>query len=496
MATYSSGMADEFGTWGPLSIGENFALPQVSGGELRSGMDFNKISNDSAVWASVPGPGPSPLQQWFSVAGNPMPAPGFAVGMPVKICHLLSPDSQRYNGLVGDIHQVHTVPNAGGTLDMLFDVRIPILPADLRSVNLAPDDPHFKALVSASAEANVNKNRSRIAPMYGVSATYHNEEENAFLPPYVMLSRLPSEKIEPLAAAAAASIASSRLGRAGCAQTSVGLHAPPPIVLEPKWGEPMPMIFGDDLPARAFIQSDEALYASIEGQMTVPRATAVSSGILNQHGQTSTDQVAYLPASIPTSATGPMVPVAAPIYEVVAATYPPEVPRGTLRLPPTDGPPTPPLTTAVTTTAPVIVTSTSHLSAEMSTGQGTAIRMPSVPMATIPGYSRQASGPVQCLTTADSNGDHAPGVRAGGPFRSVLITQPLQADNLQSSRIRPLGSARISQAFTIPEAEKPRVPLVRISSTATDTSSYYAGPASPANAIPPQAHASSWANWG
>jgi len=186
------------------------------------------------------------------------------VGMPVRICHLTSPDCNRYNNLIGDIYEVQTVNNQDGTQELLFDVRCPVLPDVIQSKTLLREADHYKVPVSPAAQAAAPKNRAQVAPMYGVFATHSEADDDSLLPPFVLLARLPSEKLEPLNAAAAATLAAARAG-GGEARLPGHASRPPPLVLQPKWGPPLDTVIDEELPPRQFLPADEEAFLALGG---------------------------------------------------------------------------------------------------------------------------------------------------------------------------------------------------------------------------------------
>jgi len=140
-------------------------------------------------------PPPSPLQQWILInsgnADNALP-----VGSCVKICHLTQAELARYNGLVGTIVSKHDVTNDDGTSDVLFDIRCPILPNIVDSPLMRKDKEHYAVKDSDGAKAEIPKNRRQVAPMYGLSMFEAEKDDDPRLPPFVFLTRLPSEKFE------------------------------------------------------------------------------------------------------------------------------------------------------------------------------------------------------------------------------------------------------------------------------------------------------------
>mmetsp|Transcript_12434 Transcript_12434/g.31294 ORF Transcript_12434/g.31294 Transcript_12434/m.31294 type:complete len:616 (-) Transcript_12434:225-2072(-) len=268
----------EHGWWDYAPESTTMPLPNTSGGMLLSGMSYDKIGRNAPLMAMVPQPGPSPLQMWVAQDVGLKLAPGFGVGSAVRICHLLSGETQLYNGLIGDIIEVSAVDSdCNGTQELLFDVRCPVLMNVMQSRRLIKDAAHFKVPVTAEAQAAAARNRERVAPMYGAMATRTQEGDDDVLPPFVMLSRLPSEKLEPLNISAFVSLTAAR--SAGRAARMPGHYmGPPPLVREPMWGPPLPTVVEPELPPRGYMPSDEAQFVSMGGAAHVQAAPMMSSG--------------------------------------------------------------------------------------------------------------------------------------------------------------------------------------------------------------------------
>jgi len=190
---------------------------------IPSGMNYEKLPSSSHMTlpnSRAPQPGPRPLQQWVREQPNARHghAIGFEVGTPVRICHLVSRDMSRYNGLIGDITATHTVDGSNGTSEFLFDVRCPCQgEGQGPPSNVQRDPAHSRVPYSAMSKMGAIANRRKMAPLFGVTEMEAEApEDNLRVPPFVLLSRLPSEKFEALGA--------SEVGRQE------------QRVLPPKWG--------------------------------------------------------------------------------------------------------------------------------------------------------------------------------------------------------------------------------------------------------------------
>lgn len=237
-----------------MSLGPEHSTIPVAGfssGMLPSGMNFNRLPHGSNVtYRGTVQPPPSSLQQWFEKAQKPALPPGYNVGSPVKVCHLLAPECQRYNGLIGDIYGVETVANPDGTEVVLFEVRCPVMlepihPGDHHR------DPSLQAKYSTATLDAIDKNRHAVAPLYGVNAMLLQEGDERRLPPFILLSRLPSEKLEPLnTAAGSACPQQAGSGDTPSWHTNGQSGGPVALVLPPRWGEPLPPTFGAPIMAK------------------------------------------------------------------------------------------------------------------------------------------------------------------------------------------------------------------------------------------------------
>lgn len=136
----------------------------------------------------MPQPPVSPLQQWIKDEkdnGGPL-----SEGCTVKITNLTAEATKIYNGLVGDITKVGESRQDNGLTDLAYDVRCPLY----QSVAGKSSGIEFSELAMKSAR----KNREIMAPFYGMTlAQVQSDEENAVLPPFVMVNTLSSEKLEP-----------------------------------------------------------------------------------------------------------------------------------------------------------------------------------------------------------------------------------------------------------------------------------------------------------
>lgn len=182
----------------------------------------------------MPQPFPSPLQQWVHREFD-NPEDAYAVGSPVRICHLQSSMGTLYNGMIGDIVNIHKVNNSDFTLDLLFDVRCILqLPGEdpaLKDMVRDVSHVHSRVRTSLTAQNAAMHNRFVIGPAYGLDESQCIDISIAHvsLPPFIFLSRLPSDKFEP----EVPMVNREAFGRHAGAER-------PSIVLPPVWGPPLP----------------------------------------------------------------------------------------------------------------------------------------------------------------------------------------------------------------------------------------------------------------
>eukprot|EP00933_Yihiella_yeosuensis_P022009 TRINITY_DN17323_c1_g1_i2.p1 TRINITY_DN17323_c1_g1~~TRINITY_DN17323_c1_g1_i2.p1 ORF type:complete len:328 (+),score=54.30 TRINITY_DN17323_c1_g1_i2:72-1055(+) len=177
-------------------------LPGLTSGMLPSGMNYNQIPKNAPLYADFP---PSPLQQWIraspSLPGNSSVGHGlgFEDGTPVRVFNLTSPSMSAYNGIVGDIVEVHTIDD-GNTIELLFDVKCPCTGQGHKpNPRIVPDPRFAKFDYSTIAKMNSPMNRKKLASVFGVTeAQAMSGEDIPKIPPFVILNKLPTEKLEPL----------------------------------------------------------------------------------------------------------------------------------------------------------------------------------------------------------------------------------------------------------------------------------------------------------
>eukprot|EP00931_Biecheleriopsis_adriatica_P051452 TRINITY_DN29841_c0_g1_i1.p1 TRINITY_DN29841_c0_g1~~TRINITY_DN29841_c0_g1_i1.p1 ORF type:complete len:241 (+),score=33.01 TRINITY_DN29841_c0_g1_i1:101-724(+) len=196
-----------------------YPVPGVTSGMIPSGLNYPVLSRNPIGWELEPAP--SPLQQWVKappgalfrqrpgagglpsaddLAAADAGKDGLGIGTPVRICNITAHEMDSYNGLVGDIVHVHTTTADDGE-EFLFDVRCPCQTAVTSKPRRRHGGEFSDIPDSSSALAAALQNRTQIAPVYGVSeaeAQSPSGETDTRLPPFVLMHRLPSEKLEAL----------------------------------------------------------------------------------------------------------------------------------------------------------------------------------------------------------------------------------------------------------------------------------------------------------
>jgi hypothetical protein len=228
-------------------------VPSVSTGMVLSGMNYNFLPKGTPMLQAAPPP--SPLQQLLSEPAPKLSGP-FSPGTPVKVVHLMHQALQQYNGLVGDVVKVSLEELPDGTEDMLFDVRCP-LQHPKTWFDALPEKEDGRVAVSETAMKAIIKNRMAMGKVYGERSSggsplvgnFGYDSMTVDLPPYVMVKRVTSDKLEPLLKPT----------------FKREFGAMPPIVLPPVWGAPTPPVYvpaprsstsysqppGADMPAHA-----------------------------------------------------------------------------------------------------------------------------------------------------------------------------------------------------------------------------------------------------
>jgi len=240
-------------------------LASVTGGMIPSSMNYGKLPPGTLLRGQYQPP-VSPLQQWLETGKSQHGGvAGFQVGQPVRICHLIAPECRPYNGLVGDILAVHDIEKQDFTRDMLFDVRCLVEGAPLRSWSAIGDDDYSQIAPSDFARQAAVSNRTTIAPMYGLMANAEAPDES-MLPPFVILSRLPSEKLEPLASMSKGTTGTRRM------------NCLPPQVRPPIWGEPMAPVVVGTLPPIPQSQAQQLMPESARSGEPAPAPPGPGTG--------------------------------------------------------------------------------------------------------------------------------------------------------------------------------------------------------------------------
>jgi len=200
----------------------------VTSGMISSGMTFDCLPAATTIQGSSYQP--SPLQQWILPRPERRSVVGYEVGTPVQIIHLTSPEAAKYNDMIGDIVATNRVENPDGTSNLLFDVRCPISPQDLQTPErFVRDQRFFNTKLSMIAHGAATHNCLKL---FNRTPEDMLQSDN-YVPPVMLITGLPSEKLEPLGA--------------GPARPSGGMDALPMLVRPPIWGEPCPpVVVGPD----------------------------------------------------------------------------------------------------------------------------------------------------------------------------------------------------------------------------------------------------------
>lgn len=171
-------------TWNSVPV------PGISSGMLASGMNFDYLPPQTPIVTFQPPP--SPLQQRVAIGGDPPSSP-FSVGSPVRIVHMQPGESAVYNGLIGDVVAVDYVEKDNGTQAMVFDIRCPLDHTGSWVQALSLDaQTHARVQPSQFAMQMANQN---VKCLGRDSSVYR--ENGGGPPPYLLLKKFPSEKLEP-----------------------------------------------------------------------------------------------------------------------------------------------------------------------------------------------------------------------------------------------------------------------------------------------------------
>ncbi|CAJ1364693.1 unnamed protein product [Effrenium voratum] len=170
--------------------GSSLPVSGMTSGLLSNGLDYPILARNPLGWDGHPPP--SPLQQWAQVpegdASAEAASEGLGVGTPVRLCNFFAQGTDKYNGLIGDVAGVRIVASGAGEEQFLFDVRCPSSIARRRTT------------VSSSqvAQDAALANRKQLAPLYGLEPEEVLRFDDLRMPPFLLLTQLPSEKLEAL----------------------------------------------------------------------------------------------------------------------------------------------------------------------------------------------------------------------------------------------------------------------------------------------------------
>lgn len=175
---------------GPPPFGaSNLPVPGLSSGYLPSGMNYDYLPQGTMVMA--PQGAVSPLQQFIAMGGARPDGP-WSPGHPVRVCHLGSRLKQ-YNGLIGDIVSVSPGVEEHGVSKVVFDIRFPLRATQTWFPQCLQEDQLEHKLIPPShlAQSAVHHNRRL---MFGA------DDDGNDMTPYLMLTSLTTDKLEPLEA--------------------------------------------------------------------------------------------------------------------------------------------------------------------------------------------------------------------------------------------------------------------------------------------------------
>lgn len=218
-------------------------IPGITSGMISSGMTYDCLPSGTTIQGSAYQP--SPLQQWVLPRPEKRSPAGFEVGTPVQIIHLTSPEAGKYNDMIGDIVATNRVENPDGTSNLLFDVRCPIAPEDLQTPErFVRDQRFFNTKLSLIAHGAATHNCLKL---FNRTPEDMLQSDN-YVPPVLLITGLPSEKLEPLGA--------------GPARPSADAGPLPVLVRPPIWGEPCPPVVvgpdGKPLPQQGKAEAEAA----------------------------------------------------------------------------------------------------------------------------------------------------------------------------------------------------------------------------------------------
>lgn len=198
-------------------------VPGISSGMLPSGMNFDYLPPQAPVMQMVRLDQPSPLQQFVSLGGKrgDDPADPSQYG-PMRTCHMIG-DAGIYNGLVGDVVKV-SKKTMQGLSTLLFDLRIPLDNRMQWWPDMVKEQDHCGVPPSQEALASAGMNARIIRPEHNLY-----DKESGRTPPYLMIKKLPFEKLHPLGSA----------NHGFARQGPPGVEMLPAITGKAQWGPPV-----------------------------------------------------------------------------------------------------------------------------------------------------------------------------------------------------------------------------------------------------------------
>jgi len=168
----------------------------ISSGMLPSGMNFDYLPPQAPVMQMVRLEQPSPLQQFVGLGGKKGENMGDPRDYPpMRTCHMTG-DAGIYNGLVGDVVQVSKKDNHDGSRTLLFDLRIPLENRMQWWPEMVKEQDHCDIPPSSEAMMAAVSNSRIIRPEHNLY-----DKQSGRTPPYLMIKKLPYEKLHPIGSA-------------------------------------------------------------------------------------------------------------------------------------------------------------------------------------------------------------------------------------------------------------------------------------------------------
>jgi hypothetical protein len=159
-------------------------------------MNFDYLPPQAPVMQMVRLDQPSPMQQYVALGGKK----GESIADPkdypcMRTCHMTG-DAGMYNGLVGDVVKVSKKDNHDGSQTLLFDLRIPLENRMQWWPDMVSDTDHCDIPPSREAMSQAIQNSRIIRPEHNLY-----DKDSGRTPPYLMVKKLPYEKLQPIGSA-------------------------------------------------------------------------------------------------------------------------------------------------------------------------------------------------------------------------------------------------------------------------------------------------------